>query len=287
MCALLALTVMAFASAAHGSAVEDLVNTAVLAIQNRQQHQVFPGLLSADFEGYVGGWGPTTCTTYNRKTFTTHVDGWQSTWATNFTLFNVRSKFVTEANNGVPATMAIELQIAYLAQPQFGGPAVNAYNVVQFWEINAAGTQITRFLELSALVTAPNSTAMLQSTSDLLTALNTKNTQQLGGVYTPDASVAMMGRKQFSYFNQSAWVAFNAQSFAARQNELAFFSQQQFAVCSNFVFFLWTSIQMFNPAVAAQNVATALLGYSKLNADGKIQKQVIWTKDGIASNTQP
>lgn len=254
---------------------------ATSAIQNQQQAAVFPGLFSEDFEAYVGGWGPTTCTTYTRQGFIEHVDGWQSTWATNLTLFNIRERIETPLADG-SFNVAFDLQIAYIAKPEFGGPAVNAYDVLQVWTVNPQGTQITKFMELSSLITPSNSTEMLASTKTSLDALNSKNLTMIGDTYTTDATINVAGDETY---DRSTWLKALSQSFAARQNEAAFFPQKLYAVCDKYVFFMWTIIELFNADVSSDNNVSTVMGYSVLDADGLVQQQNVWSTGGVAAPT--
>ena len=64
-------------TAAAQSPVETLASAFTTTIQKRQP-AAFDGILADDFTGYVGGWGPTTCVTYNKTGFIHHVAAWQS-----------------------------------------------------------------------------------------------------------------------------------------------------------------------------------------------------------------
>ena len=64
-------------AAGSQSPVETLVSAFTTTIQKRQP-AAFDGILADDFTGYVGGWGPTTCVTYNKTGFIHHVAAWQS-----------------------------------------------------------------------------------------------------------------------------------------------------------------------------------------------------------------
>lgn len=259
---------------------EAIVGAATRAIQNQEQADVFPGLLSADFKGYVGGWGPTTCEWYSRETFIDHVLGWQSTWSTNITLFNIREKIVTPASDGT-VDVVLNLQIAYYAKPEFGGPVVNAYDVLQAWKVNAQGTQVVSFVELSALVLASNSSAMLAAPEQALNAVNTKNLTAIADAYSADTTVNFFG---WQSFNRTDWLDHLSASFAARQNEVAYFSEMLYAVCDKYVWFLWTAIEQYNLAVPADNNIRTMLGYNVLDADGRIQTQNVWSFGGLVSH---
>jgi len=266
-------------ASASAAPVEDLVNAFTRTIQSRDS-PAFEGILADDFRGYVGGWGPTTCVNYDKAGFVAHVKAWQSTWSTNYTSFEVRHK--VQSGN----TMALVLTIAYWSKPGMPGGPVNADEVLQFFWLNDAGTQITGFLEASGLVPSDNAKAMLDASwNPYVAAINTKNASTFGNTLADDARITEylasshrgMIRKEWKKQELLAWMT---ATFKTRENAKAVFPIQSNAACKNYVWGYSTQYDLQSTGSPEKNTITLVISYMQLNNDGSQVDEVgFWVKD--------
>lgn len=270
--AVLALTARAATAAAP---VEPLVDLFTRAIQTRNP-AAFEGVLSDDFTAFVGGWGPTTCVTYDKAGFIAHVAAWQSTWATNYTMFDVRHK--VESGN----SLAQVLTIAYFSKPGMPGGAVNADEVLQFFWTNEDGSQLTGFLELSGLVQPDNAKEMLaQSWTPYVDGVNSKNVSMVTDSLADDVELTWYGADGPTRFTKASVAAALTTDFKTRQNPNAVFSSASGAACSQYT---WAYANSFDLQDTAEDSDISfLVVYNRLK-DGQIVEGGSWMKSGMPTS---
>ena len=282
--AILAALFAAAIPASAESPVETLVAAYVRSIQEVDL-SAFDGLLADDFSAYVGGWGPSSCVTFDKQGFTDHIAGWQSTWATNNTLFRTKGKI--QAGN----TLALVLSIGYFSKPGMPGGAVNADEVLQFFWTNAAGTQITRFVELSGLVPAPNATAMLNAVwNPWVDGMNTRNASMIAGVLADDVQITA----HYDDENAPAGYPPSPQSYS-KAGYMAFLENDTFlhaqslnlvpieanAACTNYVWNYDTSFLLNNATQPSANMVEYHIAYMRLDEENQVVEAATWSLYGV------
>jgi hypothetical protein len=252
---------------------ENLVNLFTRAIQTRNPAP-FDGLLSDDFRGFVGGWGPTTCVTYDKPGFIAHVADWQSTWARNYTLFDVRHK--VQSHNSI----ALVLTIAYYSKDGMPGGSVNADEVLQFFWTNEDATQITGFLELSGLVQPDNAKQMIdQSWTPYVDGVNNKNLSAIANSLSTDVKFTFYQAGGKFTANKNSVVEQYEEDFKARENDNAMFSLNSGAACKSYT---WGYANEFDIQESKTQISF-LVAYNRLNDDGQIVEGGAWVKSGLPS----
>ena len=276
------IAMLAVLCATAGAApVKPLVDLFTRAIQTHDP-EAMDGVLSDDFTAFVGGWGPTTCVTYDKAGFIAHVAAWQSTWATNYTLFDVRHS-VQSGNS-----MALVLTIAYWSKPNMPGGSVNADEVMQFFWTNDDGTQLTGFLELSGLVQPANAKEMLdQSWNPYVDGVNAKNVSLITDSLADDVKLTWYtdgATDGPARFTKEAMAAELKADFATRINPRAMFSSASGATCTDYT---WGYANQFDQKATAEDSRISfLVAYNRLNADGQIVEGGAWMKSGMATSAK-
>lgn len=276
----IAIAVLGVLSATVGAApVGELVDLFTRSIQTRNP-AAMDGVLSDDFTAFVGGWGPSTCVTYDKAGFIAHVSAWQSTWATNYTLFDVRHR-VQSGNS-----MALVLTIAYWSKPGMPGGSVNADEVLQFFWTNDDGTQLTGFLELSGLVQPDNAKKMLdQSWNPYVDGVNAKNVSLITDSLADDVKLAWYADGATGgpmHFTKESVAAKLEADFATRMNPHAVFASASGAACTDYT---WGYANQFNQkATAEDSQISFLVAYNRLNSNGQVVEGGTWMKSGMATS---